>query len=79
MIEKTVSQRRYENEKTFVVTCNCTVLGAWRNLKKLCEDMKEKDEEFLSYSSLSKRRNDENPMKFSTSAGEYSVYIEKLR
>lgn len=79
MEQKTVSQIRYENEKTIIVVLNCAVVGNFRNLKKLCEEMKETDADFLSYSSLSKRRSDENPIKFSTSKGEYQVYIEKLR
>ncbi|MFN8304038.1 MAG: hypothetical protein U0U46_16240 [Saprospiraceae bacterium] len=41
--------------------------------------MKEQDGEFLSYSTLSHRRADENPMRFETSEKEYAVYIEKLR
>ena len=77
--EKTKSQLRYENEKSFVVVLNCEVVGNYRNLKKLCEDMKAKDEGFLSYSSLSKKRNDENPIRFTTVRGDYQIYIEKLK
>ena len=72
-------KERIENEKSFVVVLNCGVVGNYRNLKKLCEEMKERDESFLSYSSLSKRRDKENPIKFSTSKGEYQIYIEKLK
>jgi hypothetical protein len=72
-------RKEYENQKSFIVLLNCAVVGNFRNLKKLCEDMKEKDGEFQSYSSLSKRRNDENPIKFSTSKGEYQIYIERLK
>ena len=53
--------------------------GVWGNLKKLCEDMKEQDSEFLSYSALSHRRADENPIQFKTGQKEYAVYIEKIR
>jgi hypothetical protein len=77
--EKTKSQLRYENEKTFVVVCSCEVVGTWRNLKKLCEEMKTNDVEFLSYSSLSKKRGGESPIRFSTARGEYQIYIEKLK
>jgi hypothetical protein len=79
MEDLTVSQKRYQNEKAFVVVLNCAVLGTWRNLKKLCEDMKERDGQFFSYSSLSKRRDKENPMEFETAQGKYSVYIERLK
>ena len=79
MEDLTASQRQYQNQKAVVVVLNCEVLGTWRNLKKLCEEMKERDAEFRSYSSLSKRRDDENPITFTTGAGEYKVYIEKLK
>jgi hypothetical protein len=78
MVEKTQSQIRYENQKTFVVVLNCAVVGTWRNLKKLCEDMKGDDEDFQSYWTLAKKR-EESPIKFSTSKGEYQIYIEKLK
>lgn len=55
------------------------LIGVWGNLKKLCEDMKEQDGEFLSYSTLSHRRADENPIRFKTGQKEYAVYIEKIR
>ena len=79
MEDLTASQRQYQNQKAVVVVLNCEVLGTWRNLKKLCEEMKERDAEFRSYSSLSKRRDDENPITFETGQGEYKVYIEKLK
>ena len=67
-------------EKRFsVLTGNGEVLGIWGNLKKLCEDMKEQDGEFLSYSTLSHRRADENPIRFKTGQKEYAVYIETIR
>ena len=72
-------KERLENEKAFVILLNCEVVGTFRNLKKACEAMKETDTEFLSYSSLSKRRDKENPIEFSTSKGAYKVYIEKLK
>jgi hypothetical protein len=72
-------KERMETERTVIVVLNCEVVGNFRNLKKLCEEMKERDIEFYSYSSLSKRRNDENPIKFSTAKGEYQIYIEKLK
>ena len=72
-------KERLEQEKAFVVVLDCTVVGTFRNLKKLCEEMKERDAEFRSYSSLSKRRDDENPITFETGQGEYKVYIEKLK
>ena len=71
--------KEYDNQKAIIVILNCEVVGTYRNLKKLCEDMKAKDESFLSYSSLSKRRNDENPIRFSTVRGDYQIYIEKLK
>ncbi|MEO6037340.1 MAG: hypothetical protein ABIQ93_02935 [Saprospiraceae bacterium] len=62
-----------------VLTGNGEVMGACGNLKKLCEDMKEQDTDFLSYSTLSHRRADENPIRFTTGQKEYAVYIEKMR
>jgi hypothetical protein len=76
-------KRNYDSMKDarryIAVNLNCQLLGVWGNLKKLCEEMKEKDGAFLSYSSLSKRRDKENPMEFETAQGKYSVYIEKLK
>lgn len=64
-----------------VLTGNGEVLGVWGNLKKLSEDMKEEDPEFLSYWTLV--RKEENPVKFETGEGEekkeYAIYTEKLR
>jgi hypothetical protein len=83
MEEKKVKKLSYDerqNAKRYIVlNLNCELVGVWSNLKNLCEDMKERDNEFYSYSSLSKRRNDENPIKFSTAKGEYQIYIEKLK
>lgn len=75
----TPSQKRYLNEKACVVILNCELVGTWRNLKKLCDDMKEQDAEFFSYSSLSKKRGEINPIEFETEKGKYAVYIEKLK
>ncbi|MEO1263940.1 MAG: hypothetical protein AAFZ15_34360 [Bacteroidota bacterium] len=64
----------------YVLQSDCKVLGTWSNLKKLCEEMKEEDSEFLSYSSLSKKKAEENPIVFETSAGiEYELYVEKVK
>ena len=41
--------------------------------------MKEVDGEFLSYSTLSHRRAEENPIRFKTGKKEYAVYVEKIR
>ncbi len=70
---------RQDARRYTAVNLNCVLLGVWGNLKKLCEEMKATDSEFLSYSSLSKRRNGENPIEFETAKGKYSVYIEKLK
>ena len=77
-------KRTYQDNKKArryaIVLLNCELLGLWGNLKKLCEEQKEIDSEFLSYSSLSKKRTtDENPIKFTTEKGDYQIYIEKLR
>lgn len=72
--------RKEKAEKRYsVLTGDGEVMGIWSNLKQLCEDMKEEDGEFASYSSLSKRRAEENPMKFKTGQKEYAVWVEKLR
>lgn len=72
-------QERKAEKRYSVLAANGEVVGIWGNLKKLCEDMKASDPEFQTYSSLSKRRADENPIKFETERGEYAVYIEKIR
>lgn len=72
--KKEKAEKRYS-----VCLANGELVGIWGNLKKLCEDMKEQDGEFLTYHSLSRRRANENPMKFETERGEYAVYIEKIR
>jgi len=69
---------RYQNQKAYVITLNCVVVGVWRNLKKLCTDMKVTDSDFPSYWTLTRKR-DEAPIKFSTKNGEYSFSIEKLK
>lgn len=78
-----MKERDYQKEKAekrySVLTGDGEVLGIWGNLKQLCEDMQEEDGEFASYSSLSKRRAEENPMKFKTGQKEYAVWIEKIR
>lgn len=75
---KPYHERRAEKRYS-VLTGNGEVIGLWGNLKKLCEEMKGEDGEFLSYSALSKRRSEENPIRFSTSEKEYAVWIEKLK
>jgi hypothetical protein len=71
-------QKEYQNQKAYVITLNNAVLGVWRNLKKLCADMKEKDADFPSYWTLTRKR-EETPIKFVTKMGEYSFSIEKLK
>ena len=72
-------KKEYESQKAFVVVLNCEVVGTWRNLKKLCDEMKVLDFQFFSYSSLSKRRGEENPITFETARGKYAVYIERMK
>lgn len=72
-------QERKAEKRYSVLVANCQVIGVWGNLKKLSEDMQAEDPEFISYSSLSKRRAEENPIKFTTEKGEYAVHIETLR
>lgn len=72
-------KERKAEKRYSVCLANGELVGLWGNLLKLCEDMKATDPEFLSYSSLSKRRLDENPVRFKTAQGEYAVYIEKIR
>ena len=75
---KTYQEQKAEKRYS-VLTGNGEVIGLWGNLKKLCADMKAQDAEFLSYSTLSHRRAEENPIRFTTGQKEYAVYIEKLR
>lgn len=67
-----------KGRRVCVVQLNCEVIGAFSNLKKACEEMKENDPEFRSYSSLSRRRANENPIKFSTEKGDYQISIENI-
>ena len=78
MKSKPYSERMAER-RISVLSGDGEVIGVWSNLKKLCEQMKETDPEFLGYSALSKRRADENPIRFRTGQKEYAVYIEKIR
>lgn len=75
--------RTYKQERSKVrcsqLIMNCCPIGVWSNLKKLTEDMRVVDAEFLSYSSVSKRRLVENPIRFSTSKGEYQIFIGILK
>ena len=71
-------QKEYLNQKAYVISLNCTVVGVWRYLKKLCVEMKEKDANFPSYWTLTRKR-DETPIIFTTKLGEYSFSIEKLK
>lgn len=75
---KTYKQRKKE-QKIFTVIANCESMGTWTNLVRLSKDMNEIDDEFLSYSSLSKKRKDENPINFRTPKGiDYSVCIHVI-
>lgn len=74
----TYKERKAEKRYS-VLTGDGKVIGVWGNLKQLCDDMKDVDGEFASYSSLSKKRSEENPMEFATSQKQYAVYIEKIR
>lgn len=71
-------QKEYKNEKAFIINLDCVVIGVWRNLRKLCTDMKIIDTDFPSYWTLTRKRN-EAPIKFATKKGEYSLSIEKLK
>ena len=72
-------KKEHAERRISVLNGNGELIGIWGNLKKLCEDMKEQDGEFLTYSTLSHRRADENPIRFKTGQKEYAVYIEKIR
>lgn len=74
-------EERKEARRVSVLNGDGEHIGVWGNLKKLCEDMKETDSEFLSYSSISKKSADgENPIRFKTESGKsYSIHIEKIR
>lgn len=78
-MNKKTYQEQKENRRISVLTNGTELVGVWGNLKKLCEDMKDTDADFLAYPTLARRRLTENPMRFSTSAGSYSVWIEKIR
>jgi len=72
-------KKEHAERRISVLIGDGELIGVWGNLKKLCEDMKEQDGEFLGYSTLSHRRADENPIRFKTGQKEYAVYIEKIR
>lgn len=78
-MEKRDYQKEHVEKRFSVCLANGELVGLWGNLKKLCEEMKVKDGEFLSYHSLARRRKEENPIRFKTVLGEYAVYIEKIR
>ena len=71
-------QKEYQNQKAYIVSLNCEILGVWRNLKKLCTEMKERDTEFSSYWTLA-RKKDETPIKITTKQGEYTLSIERMK
>ena len=79
MAEKEIKPRTYTEQKEakryMILTLNCEVLGIWGNLKKLCSDIKANDLEFPSYWTII--RKDENPIKITTSKGEYILSAEK--
>lgn len=72
-------KKEHAERRISVLNGDGELIGVWGNLKKLCEDMKEQDGEFLTYSTLSHRRADENPIRFKTGQKEYAVYIETIR
>lgn len=72
-------KKEHAERRISVLNGDGALIGVWGNLKKLCEDMKEQDSEFLSYSALSHRRAGENPIQFKTGQKEYAVYIETIR
>lgn len=72
-------KKEHAERRISVLNGDGELIGVWGNLKKLCEDMKEQDGEFLTYSTLSHRRAGENPIRFKTGQKEYAVYIEKIR
>lgn len=72
-------KKEHAERRISVLNGNGELIGVWGNLKKLCEDMKEQDAEFLSYSTLSHRRADENPIQFTTGTKAYAVYVETIR
>ena len=78
MSSKTYKERMKER-KVYTVVCNCEVVGNFTNLKKLCDSMIEQDGEFLTYSSLSKKKKEGSPVKFTSHSGnEYQIYFESL-
>lgn len=79
MESKTYEERKTEKRYSILLK-DGRLIGLWGNLRKLCEDMKIEDVNFLGYSALSKRRKEGSPMEFKTSEGiEYAIYIEKIR
>lgn len=78
-MSRTYNERKNSN-KNYVLLLNCKVVGVWGNLKKLCDDMKIDNANFLSYSSLSKKKKDGNPIEFEDKEGlKYSVYVELIK
>lgn len=79
MVKSKTYKERLKERRIFTVIANCESVGAWTNLMELSKDMNILDHEFLSYSSLSKRRKEENPITFETKKGvKYSVTIHIL-
>jgi hypothetical protein len=78
-MEKRNWRKEAENRRISVVINGTELVGVWGNLKKLCEEMKVRDADFLAYPTLARRRLTENPMRFSTSAGSYSVWVVNIR
>ena len=79
MAKSKTYQERKKERRIFTVIADCKSIGVWTNLKDLVTDVKEIDSEFLSYSSLSKKRKIENPILFRTKSGiEYSVTVHKI-
>ena len=71
--------RNYSEQKDarrfIVLTLDSEILGIWVSLKKICIEMKETDADFPSYWTLARKK--ENPIKFKTQKGDYTISVEK--
>ncbi|MEM7106442.1 MAG: hypothetical protein AAF502_25165 [Bacteroidota bacterium] len=76
--EKRDYKKEYSNRKVYVLLHECKVVGAWGNMRKLCEDMKKVNPGFPSYWTLIKLPK-ESPIVFKAKTGEeYEINIEKV-
>jgi hypothetical protein len=78
-VKRTYLEKK-EARRFFVLVAKCNVLGVWSNLKKLCEEMREKDEEFPGYHTLVRIDKSSGELNFASKSGEqYQIKIEQVK